>query len=604
MTHRATVLSGIILLLGTSAFAQDLPPKVEIWVDYSYARFNPQNNQIIHPFSLNGGGGGAAFFLNRFIGLQVDFQGYSSFNRTILIPLGNPACPATLTNFNPCPVTAQGNMFTYNFGPIFKFRTHHVEPFVEALGGGVHSTFYRNLAKDCAVVPGCVVLSGSPTNNAFDFLVGGGVDIPFGHHFGLRLFQVDYWLTRFGNRFTFGNNNQSSFRAQTGFFFRAGGGSAPPPPIRPPSATCSASPTSVYAGSGDPVSVQASATDPDNHTLTYTWSATGGTVEGTDSRARWNSTGLAVGSYAVTARVDDGHGGTTTCVADIRVEPRPNRPPTMSCSASPTTVHPGDTVRITATASDPDNDPLTYAWQSNGGRVAGSGAEVQLDTTGLAPSHYTVTGRVDDGRGGAADCTVDVTVETPPPPAVEARLAIRSIYFPTALPSPAKPDSGLVESQQRTLTSLANDFKEYLKAKPEAHLLLEGHADPRGTAQFNQGLSERRVEATKQFLIAQGIPESALEIRALGEEKAMSEEEVKSLVEQHPNLTQEQRDRIMKNLRTVTLAQNRRVDITLSSTGQQSVRQFPFNAEDSLTLLSPAVGGGKTRAKPRPKQKQ
>ena len=33
MTHRATVLSGIILLLGTSAFALDLPPKVEIWVE-------------------------------------------------------------------------------------------------------------------------------------------------------------------------------------------------------------------------------------------------------------------------------------------------------------------------------------------------------------------------------------------------------------------------------------------------------------------------------------------------------------------------------------------------------------------------------------------
>jgi hypothetical protein len=42
-------------------------------------------------------------------------------------------------------------------------------------------------------------------------------------------------------------------------------------------------------------------------------------------------------------------------------------------------------------------------------------------------------------------------------------------------------------------------------------------------------------------------------------------------------------------LKVVTLAQNRRVDITLSSTGQQSVRQFPFNAEDALTLLSPGT---------------
>jgi hypothetical protein len=87
----------------------------------------------------------------------------------------------------------------------------------------------------------------------------------------------------------------------------------------------------------------------------------------------------------------------------------------------------------------------------------------------------------------------------------------------------------------------------------------------------------------------------------------MTEDQVKALVEQHPNLSQEQKDKILTNLRIVTLAQNRRVDIVLSSTGQQSVRQFPFNAEDSLTLLSPKVGGAGagagTAAKPAPKKK-
>jgi len=73
---------------------------------------------------------------------------------------------------------------------------------------------------------------------------------------------------------------------------------------------------------------------------------------------------------------------------------------------------------------------------------------------------------------------------------------------------------------------------------------------------------------------------------AYGEEDNMTPEQVKQLVEQHPNLSQEQKHKILKNLKVVTLAQNRRVDITLSSTGQQSIRQFPFNAEDALTLLS------------------
>jgi hypothetical protein len=255
-------------------------------------------------------------------------------------------------------------------------------------------------------------------------------------------------------------------------------------------------------------------------------------------------------------------------------------------------------VHITSSASDPDNDPLTFTWQSNGGRIVGSGAEVELDTAGVSPSRYTLTGRVNDGRGGTAECRAEVSVEAPP--AVEARLAIRSIYFPTALPSTGRPNAGLVESQQKTLTSLVSDFKEYLATKPNAHLVLEGHADHRGTPESNQALSGRRVEATKRFLVGLGIPEATLETKAVGEEDNMTPEQVKALVEQHPNLTQEQRDKILRNLPVVTLAQNRRVDITLSSTGQQSVRQFPFNAEDALTLLSPKVAGAKPVAKKKP----
>jgi hypothetical protein len=46
-------------------------------------------------------------------------------------------------------------------------------------------------------------------------------------------------------------------------------------------------------------------------------------------------------------------------------------------------------------------------------------------------------------------------------------------------------------------------------------------------------------------------------------------------------------------MRTILLASNRRVDVTLSTTGQESVRQFPFNAADSLTLI-----GGREKPKP------
>jgi outer membrane protein OmpA-like peptidoglycan-associated protein len=579
MKGRIALAIGSVLLFGAAAFAQDSPPKVEVSLDYSYVHANPQNNSVIPTFSLNGGGGAIAYYFTKNIGIQGEFEGYGSYTHNFSIPTG-PVCTE-----GPCNVSVQGNLFTYNIGPIVKFRTKHFEPFVEAMFGGAHSNFYGNLFKDCTTL-GCTTLTNAPSNNAFDFIIGGGIDIPLGKHVAFRPVQFDYLLTRFGNAFTKGNNNQSNFRYQAGVVFRFGG--APPPiPNRPPTASCSADPTHVTDRSSDTVAIRADASDPDNDPLTYAWSATGGTVDGTGSQVRWNPAGVAVGAYTISSRVSDGRGGTTSCAAEVRVDPRPNRPPTMSCSASPSSVKPGGHANITATANDPDNDPLTYSWETSGGQVAGTGSTVDLDTTGLAPSNYTVTGHVSDGRGGTAVCRASVTVEAPP--AVEAKLAIRSIYFPTAQPFPTKPDKGLVESQQKTLTSLASDFKEYLTYKPDAHLELQGHADHRGTPEYNQALSERRVELTKRFLVAQGIPEGNLTTKALGEEDNMTPEQVKALVEQHPNLTQEQRDKILKNLKVVTLAQNRRVDITLSATGQQSVRQFPFNAEDALTLISPAT---------------
>ncbi len=582
MKSRMAPILGIILLWGAVAFAQEAPPKVEVSLDYSYIHANPQNNNIIPTFSLNGGGGSAAFYFSRYVGIEAEFNGYGSYTHNFRIPSG-PSCDAPAG----CLVSVQGNLFTYNVGPVFKYRTPHFEPFVEALFGGAHSNFYGNLYQACNGF-GCSVASKSPSNNAFDFVIGGGIDIPVNEHIAIRPVQFDYLLTRFGNDFSAGNNNQSNFRFQAGVQFRFGGASSRPA-NRPPVVSCSANPTHVMSGSGDTISVRASASDPDFDPLMYTWTATGGTIDGTGYEVRWSPTGLAVGTYSVTVRVDDGRGGVTNCAADIRVDPRPNRPPTISCSASPSSVRPGERVHIIAKASDPDRDPLTFTWQSNGGRIVGSGAEVDLDTAGVAPAHYFVTGQVSDGRGGTAVCQPEFTLEAPAPPAVEAKLAIRSIYFPTALPSPGKPDAGLVESQQKTLTSLANDFKEYLASKPDAHLELQGHADHRGSQQYNQALSERRVEITKRFLVGLGIPEANLLTKAYGEEDNMTPEQVKQLVEQHPNLSQAQKDKILSNLNVVTLAQNRRVDITLSSTGQQSVRQFPFNAEDALTLLSPGT---------------
>jgi outer membrane protein OmpA-like peptidoglycan-associated protein len=66
--------------------------------------------------------------------------------------------------------------------------------------------------------------------------------------------------------------------------------------------------------------------------------------------------------------------------------------------------------------------------------------------------------------------------------------------------------------------SLASDFKQYLKSKPDARLVLDGHADPRASLEYNQALSQRRVETNRQFLIGQGVPATNIETKAFGEQ--------------------------------------------------------------------------------------
>ncbi|HET6935407.1 MAG TPA: hypothetical protein VFI72_11260, partial [Candidatus Angelobacter sp.] len=102
--------------------------------------------------------------------------------------------------------------------------------------------------------------------------------------------------------------------------------------------------------------------------------------------------------------------------------PPPNHPPVVSLTANPNKLFAGstDTAVIQAQASDPDNDPLTYTWTSTCGKVDGTGAEVRFSAGDAAPGKCTVTSKVDDGRGGTASASTDVTVETRPnrPPTV------------------------------------------------------------------------------------------------------------------------------------------------------------------------------------------
>lgn len=136
---------------------------------------------------------------------------------------------------------------------------------------------------------------------------------------------------------------------------------------------------------------------------------------------RWLSFGAGyrrnLNQYTVSG-IGDGNG----FVAQVQfhhLPPKPvpvNHPPTVTCSASPTTVMTGQSVQLSASASDPDNDPLTYVWHADTGNLSQNNSSATWDTAGVAAGSYTISVHVSDGRGGTADCSSTITV-TPPPPA-------------------------------------------------------------------------------------------------------------------------------------------------------------------------------------------
>ncbi|MGA8231877.1 MAG: OmpA family protein [Candidatus Acidiferrales bacterium] len=535
---------------------------------------------------LHGGSTSVAYNFNKYVGLVADFGGFDDSRLTLFSPAGSET------------VNSNGSAYTYLAGPRFSYRKHErFTPFIQALAGGVHASPVT--ISGCTGGASCTPLG---TENTFAAMFGAGLDIRVSRHIALRLIEGDFLLTHFADPVSTGGPArgwQNNVRLSSGIVFRFGGNPTPEPSA-PMVASCSADTDTVYAGSGNVVAVRAEANNPAQSPLTYSWSASEGTIDGTGSAVRWNSSDRVPGTYTIKVRVDNGRGGAASCAVNIRVAQQLNRPPTIACSADHSSVTVGQAVEVTATASDPDNDPLSFSWNASTGRIDGSGSSVKFQTAGLPPGAYGITGRVDDGRGGTADCAVNVDVQAVQIPAevkeLETRLALHSIYFPTNRPTVTNPNAGLVESQQQVLLTLATDFGRYLTYKPEAHLVLEGHADLRGPAEFNKELTERRVERAKSFLVEHGVPAGNIETRALGMQDNLDAAQVQQLVERNPDLSAEERQRIESHLLVIVWANNRRVDVLLNTTGQQSVRQYPFNAKDSLTLLSP--GGEKRTTKP------
>jgi outer membrane protein OmpA-like peptidoglycan-associated protein len=338
-----------------------------------------------------------------------------------------------------------------------------------------------------------IVFTESFTDTVF------GARDPVDNVAGVRIYPWKWLAFDLGYRYM---QNLRDLNDRHGFVIKLGTAWWPekgPPVNHPPTISCTADKSSVYLDSGDMVAITCSASDPDNDPLTYTWSSTCGKVDGDGPQVRWLSAGVPVGTCVITAKVDDGRGGAASSSVNVRVEPKPNRPPTITCSADRTSVFAGERVHITTNASDPDGDPLTYTWRTNGGQIVGSGAAVDLDTTNLAPGSYTVTVRVDDGRGGAADCSSTIEVKAVPPPPQASKISDCAF---------GKPLSTRIDN---VCKRILDDVALRLQNEPRATAVIIGYSDT--TERTPEKIAGDRATNAVKYLGEKGIDPSRTSTR-------------------------------------------------------------------------------------------
>ncbi|MHB8756236.1 MAG: OmpA family protein [Candidatus Acidiferrales bacterium] len=279
-----------------------------------------------------------------------------------------------------------------------------------------------------------------------------------------------------------------------------------------------------------------------------------------------------------------GPGGSVTKGATINV----NIQPQASLTLNPTDVkyHKiGDKVKEDGTS--------TLTWTSSNaskvtidpiGDVATSGNQTITATPkqqNIGPidenQPYTLTATNVCGGTTTQTANLHITGSIEPMPVV----TLESVFYPTAYPVKEHPNTGLLGSQQQSLDQVASTFKKYLDYDDTAKLTVIGHADVRGSSPYNEALSQRRADRVKDYLVAQGISADKIETRAEGKERQLDRSEVEQLQQQNPAQPEKW---MMRRVRNTWLAYNRRVDIILQPTGQESTKFFPDGASDAKIL--------------------
>ena len=78
--------------------------------------------------------------------------------------------------------------------------------------------------------------------------------------------------------------------------------------------------------------------------------------------------------------------------------------------------------------------------------------------------------------------------------------------------------SSLTDSAQATLNRQA----AFLQASPTLRVIIGGHADERGTREYNLALGERRAAATRDYMVAKGVNAARIRIISYGKERPIA----------------------------------------------------------------------------------
>jgi hypothetical protein len=387
---------------------------------------------------------------------------------------------------------------TVSVGPRFMVRTENTNYFLHAL------LSYNRLG-----------VNGLDSSNGIGAIMGGGMDLKFSRSIHWRLFEADYVWARHNYAdaadLDFPDLRRPSLegvRLRTGLVFNFGF-----PATVTPAASCSVQPSEVMVG--EPITATATASNFNpKHTLGYTWTGNGGKVTGKDNTASIDTNGMTGGSYTVSAHIADPKmkkGGEASCTANFTVKELPKNPPTISLSASPSSVTVGAPSTITATCSSPDNMQTSVAgWTTSSANISGNGNTATLDTTGVSPGSVTVSATCSDSRGLTSPGSTSVNVEAPalppPPPPQASKLSECDFSNMAKIGKPWRVDN--------ECKAILDDVAKNLQQNADNKLVIVGNQE---TAEKRKNLAGERAVNAKAYLTGgeskQGIDPSRVETR-------------------------------------------------------------------------------------------